>query len=537
MAFDSSPAFSTGEKLGIYFAQLFQDVEFSMSPARTQTKQLGSQEFGVDNINFSPDVVVNLSYISRQDFETDRMVGMLFRPSGEYSSIFSGVRDFSFNAYLFFSQQDSKDLIRQIVDDSSFSGVYAISIGNSYLTNANISLKAGQLPRTSCSIISSNITSQELTGNYLTIPAINFESGNQSGAATIFLDPGQVSRIQTGDVSGILNTWSATFQPQFADIQVHNQKLSNAVINGIEISASIDRENEYGFGSDYVFGRDIKYPIQSSISLNGIVNNYQSGDFNSLMTGENKYTIEIYNRDPQDAFLSGLTAAEISGLADVQHLVKNRWLKFDNCVLREKQDSIGLNGLFEFSNQFDVSANESRGISFKQGTLTSVDDVYLHSSDWHRMVSRDGYSPIHYPFLQYFEEDCSLANLLSSDYEILMTWDNFIEGELNPTCSFYSQSLPYDLYFTNITTTGLTINWSQKTYHEAFQIYRNYLFGSGPDDFQIFAEPSVSPSTSGDYSNSALGDGLNTGILYTYKVKAYDGVSFGDFSSGVSISF
>lgn len=434
LAFDSSPAFSTGEKLGLFFAQLLQDVELSVSPAKTQTKQIGSQELSVDSINFSPDIVCNLSYLTRQDFETDRMLGMIFRPSGQYLPIFSGASDFSFNSYLFFSENQS-DLVNQIINNDSFSGINVIGIGNAYLTNVNISLTANELPRTSCSLIASNINCESLNGNYTNVPSINLESGNLSGAASIFLDPGQVSRIQTGDSSGILNTWSATFQPILEDSQIPNQKLSEAVINSIEISLSIDRENEYGFGSNHVYGRKIKYPIQGSLSINGVVSDYYSGDFSSLMESERRYDIEIYNRDPQDYFLSGASLNILTGLSETQHLVKNRWLKFNNCTISNKRDIIGANKLLEFSNQFDVQITENRGMNYKQGTPTSIDDVYLHSSDWHRVVSRDGYSPIHYPFLQYFESDCSLANLLSSNKEILMTRDNFIEGWKNPTCS------------------------------------------------------------------------------------------------------
>lgn len=435
LAFDNSPAFTTGERLGLFFAQLLQDVEFSISPARTQTKQIGSQEFAVDSVNFSPDVITNLSYVSRQDFETDRMMGMLFRPSGEYSPVFSGARDFSFNTYLFFSEQQSSDLLHQIINENSFSGVQVIGMGNCYLNNASLSFRANQLPKTSCSFIASSISSEILSGNYMTVPAINLESGNNNGAAEIFLDPAQVSRIQTGNVSGILRTWEATFQPSFENLQVPSQNLTNAVINGMEISLSIDRENSYGFGSDYVYGRDIKYPIQGGISINGIVNQYNSGSFDALMRDEQKYTIEIFNRDPQDVYLSGLSDSQITGVVDVNHLTKNRWLKFDNCSLREKNDAVTINGLVEFSNQFDVSVTENRGMSFKQGEKTSLDDVFLHSSDWHKVVSRDGYSPKHSPFLQFYGDDCSILNLLSSDRLILMTRDNFVEAGTNPSCS------------------------------------------------------------------------------------------------------
>ena len=477
LAFDSSPAFSTGEKLGLFFASLLQDVEFSVSPARTQNKQIGSQEYGVDAVNFSPDVIYNLSYVSQNDFETDMLLGALFRPDGNYQSVFSGVRDYSFNGYLFFSEQQSSDLIRQIIDNQSFSGVNVVAFGNSYLTNANISYKAGSLPRTSCSLIASNVISETLVGNYMQIPAINLESGTTGNAAQILLDPAQASRMDTTP-SGVLKTWAATFQPSFENVQIPNQELTSAVVNGMDISLSIDRENSYGFGSDYVFGRDIKYPIQCSVSINGIVNEYHSGSFYELMKNESKQTIEIFYQDPQEVFLSGLSNEQVSGISDVEHLVKNKWLKFDNCVLQEKRDAVATNGLLEFSNQFSTSVTESRGMTFKQGEEFSIDDVLLHSADFHEVVSRDGYSPVHYPFLQCFEDDCSIVNLLSSDRQILMTLDNFIEGSLNPTCSVVPTPPTWvftDYHGQDVTSFYSTwpLEWELTEPFDSFNVYRN----------------------------------------------------------------
>ncbi len=269
------------------------------------------------------------------------------------------------------------------------------------------------------------------------IPAINLESGTTGGAATIFLDPAQVSRIQTGNASGILKTWAATFQPTFDKVQIPNQNLVNANINRMEISFSIDRENSYGFGSDYVASRDIKYPIQGSISINGTINDYNTGDYSSLMTNEQTYNVQIFNRDPQDLYLSGLSNQQISDIDKLGHLTENRWLKFDKCILREKKESLVVGEFFEFANQFDVSLTENRGMTFKQGDEKSVDNVYLHSRDFHRCVSRDGYNPTHNPFLQYYETGCQITNLLSSDKKILLTRDNYVENAI---------SCPYNIH-------------------------------------------------------------------------------------------
>lgn len=448
-AVDSSPAFKTGESLGLYFLSLLENVDFSISPARTQTRQIGGQEFGVDCVNFSPDIIANLSYSSRQDFDSESLLGTVFRPSGDYRAIFSGINDFSFNGYLFFSDSQGYDLIKQIQDSSSFSGVNVVSLGNCYLTNASHSFSAGELAKTACQFVASNIVSESLTGNRMQIPAINLESGTTGNAATIFLNPLQVNRLPTGGLTGILpNIWTARFKPSFESLQIPNQKLdswNSAHVQNMELSLSIDRENVYGFGSDHVYGRDVKFPVQGSISINGLVSDYQTGSFEELMRNERKQTIEIFYRDPKDEFLSGLSLAEFSGLNETGHIVKNRWLKFDNCVLREKRDSLSANGMYEFSAQFDFGATENGGFSYKQGDELSVDDFVLRSSDLRRLVSSDGYSIITDPFCRAYGNNCEVETILSADGRIMCTRDNFVFEGSNPVC-YLPPNLPSGVF-------------------------------------------------------------------------------------------
>ncbi len=429
MAIDSSPAFSTGERLGLYFVDFLQDFEFSISPPRTQTKQLGSQSFGADSVNFSPDILANMSFLARRDFSVETLLGAFFRPSGIDFPVFSGARDFSFNAYLFTSDLQGYDLIKQIKDSRSFSGINVISLGNCYINNINMSFAANAIPRNSCSFIASNIVSEALTGNYLQIPAVNLESGETGNAATIFLNPRQVERLPTGNLTGdIINTWSARFQPSFENLQIPNNQLLNfpqTAISNIDIVLSVDRENAYGFGSDYVYSRDVKYPVQGSISIAGLVSDYQTGSFADLMIDEKKYNIQIYDRDYQDEYLSGLSLAEFTGINETGHIVDNHWLKFENCILREKRDSVSVNGLLGFSTQFDFAANEFGGFSFKHGESYSLDNFESVTSDWHELISSDGHELLGDYFLRYYESDCSIATLLSSDKLILLTADNF----------------------------------------------------------------------------------------------------------------
>lgn len=449
LAVDSSPAFVTGEKRGVYFLGLAQNFEFSTSPARNQSKQIGTQEYGVDAINFSPDILANFSYLSTQDSAVDSLFGMVHRPSGDYQAVFTGINDFSHNVYLFISDLQSNDLIKQITDNQSFSGLSAISIGNCYLTNASLNFAASQLAKSSLSIVASNIKAETLSGNIIQIPAINLESGNSIGAANLILDPNQVFRLPTGNLTGVIpNAWSARFSPTFSNLQAPDQKLADfslAHVNSIDISIGVDRENSYGFGSDHVYDRPVKFPIQGSLGINGAISEYNSGNFAELMTNEQKYDIQIFNRDPQDVYLSGLSYPTFTGINETGHIVKNRWLKFDNCPMIEKRDSFAINELAQYSVQFGFSATERAGYSYKQGDPTSLDDFYLRSFDLKRLISSDSRELIFDPFCRAYGEDCEVNTMLSQDGYVMCTYDNFVYDGDNPAC-YLEPSFPTGVF-------------------------------------------------------------------------------------------
>lgn len=513
LALDSSPSFSTGEKLGLYFVGLLQDFNMSISPARTQTKQLGSQDYGVDVVNFSPDVNVNMSYLARQDFGIESLMGAIFRPSGIDFPVFSGVRDFSFNAYLFLSDKQGYDLIQDLKTSQSFSGLNVVSLGNCYLNQLGMEFSAGSLARNSCSFISSNIVSEELTGNYIQIPAINLESGNSSGAATLFLNPLQISRLETGGLTGVLpNTWTARFQPSFENLQIPASQLANfseAAISSMNISLSVDRENAYSFGSDYVQDRDIKYPIRGGISVNGTVTELTTGSFYEMMRSEKKYNISIYQRDPQDERLSGLSLAEFTGLNESGHIVNNTWLKFQNCNLTDENKEISQNGLMTFGAQFDFAATEYGGMTFKQGDSLSLDGFQIQSSDYHELVSSDGEDLIFDYFARFYESDCSVATMLSNDGLIVLTADNFVYDDEVISCVL-PPSLPSGIFSLYISLT----DGSSGSFVPFFPFPTSGTGGgylqSGTRVYYTYAPQGFSPSISP--SSGELLDTTSTGV-------------------------
>lgn len=426
LAFDSSPAWYTGTlgftgmKNGLFFVQQLQDVELSVSPASTRTRQIGTQDFGVNSINFSPDVVCNLSYITRKDWSNDGLLGMFYSHNGIETSVFSGINSHSFNAYLFFSPEENIDLIDKICSAQSFSGLDVFAIGNGYLTNANLSLRANQLPTSTVSFIASNFVGQSLSGNLLQIPAVNLESGNTGNAATMVLDPAQVCRITGQLPSGsLLETWKSTFVPSFQDSQIPWQELSSSVINSIDVSFSIDRENAYGFGSDYVSSRDVKFPIAGTLTLNGAFTSQKAGDFAELMQAEDSYTITLYNYDPTERYLQSLSNAEISGVYRTTHLTADEYIKINDAKLTNYTMKIGANALLEFSNSFEFGATESNGYKFKRGETNSIDSINFFSHEGHRLISRDGHSLSYDPFIYAFDND-QVVTFLSNDRKILL---------------------------------------------------------------------------------------------------------------------
>ena len=108
LASDLSPAFQKIGDFAPYRRGLFpiafvENLAFDVQGNRVRSKQIGSQEFSVENLAFSPTVSLSFDYVSSLTFDNENLLGMSFEGFGDFHSIFDGSNDYSCNLYFIIS--------------------------------------------------------------------------------------------------------------------------------------------------------------------------------------------------------------------------------------------------------------------------------------------------------------------------------------------------------------------------------------------------------------------------------------------------
>jgi hypothetical protein len=297
LATGPSPAFKTVEESG-YFMPLVQSSEFSISVDRQTSKQVGSQSYAVDDLTRSPNVNLDVSYLFSPYLVNEYWLGIYSKDSSIPSSIIN--RDQNF--YLIINNQEGHDALKDFSEApfrTNFSGMTCASIGNCFLSNYSLQFNVGSIPTASCSFVGSNLRFENLTGDRATIPAINLQSGNASGAG--FVD---FSKLAGSFVDEYSNTYRLpSLSPHNVEAKLKNLQcggaslISGALIQSVNINIPFERTDLYGLGSNYVYGRKLNLPIRATVDVTTIVQNFNSGDITAMTNAEDFYdfTIEFFD--------------------------------------------------------------------------------------------------------------------------------------------------------------------------------------------------------------------------------------------------
>lgn len=336
LAVSPSPAWSTVEQSG-YFVPLVQSSNMSLSVDRQTSKQLGSQSYAVDDLIKSPDVGFDVSYLFSPYLVNEYLLGIYT----EDQTFPSNLTNRDQNFYLIINNQAGVDVLKDFSQEplrTTFSGMTCVSVGNCFLSNYSLQFNVGSIPTASCSFVGSNLKLENLTGNTITIPAINFPSGNASGAG--FVDFSNLSGSLLGENKNAYRLPSMS--PHNVNAELQNLQcggatlISGALIQSIDIDVPFERTDLYGLGSNYVYGRKLKLPARGSVRVAAIVQDFNSGDITAINNSEESYSFEI---DLIDSTNSRSSSCSI-----------------ENAKIKSLSYAMNVNGLMEFSADysFDV---------------------------------------------------------------------------------------------------------------------------------------------------------------------------------------
>ncbi len=348
-----SPAWKTGQETG-YFMPLVQNSEVSLSIDRQTSKQVGFQQYAVDDVIRSPDVSFNMTYLFSPYMLNEYLIGISGQDVGA-ATIIDDQLNRDQNFYLIVDNEEGSDLLDQFSQSpprTNFSGMNCISIGNCFLTNYAVGFQVGSLPTASVSFVGSNLKMDRLTGQEITIPAINLLSGNSNQAGVLNFTglkdsfSGYIDDIYTAPPN-VYNM--PVVSPQNVDAILENLQvggyplISGALIQSLNISIPFERTSLYGLGSNYVYGRKLQLPLRATINLTAIVEDFNSGDISQLHVAEEKYDLQIKFSD--------------------QKRIAEGSFNFQNARVNSLSYSLGIDGNMEFSANYSVEITNFTGLS------------------------------------------------------------------------------------------------------------------------------------------------------------------------------
>jgi hypothetical protein len=237
----------------------------------------------------------------------------------------------------------------------SLSGKQAIGIGNAYLTDYSVEFAVGSIPTATVSFEAANVVASTISGsgaNSGINPAINQEDGTSLGTAVVLPNPssntGVVSALRPGDItvdfggfsgSGLLGILGGANG-------IHLQSMS--------LSIPLSRTPIQRLGSKFAYARSVDFPVNATISLNGVQNENGSGTLMDLLDENPKTEMTVTIKKP------GTTNNA------VQYIIKNAQLDSSSV-----SSSIGSNKTadFTFSAQIGGTNDTNDGVVMS-GTFT-----------------------------------------------------------------------------------------------------------------------------------------------------------------------
>lgn len=280
---------------GLFDLKLIDRIQSAQASFSTQVKrfkQIGFDNFLLDNFYPAPKISFNLSYYN-SDTSNEAILGLPV--NGD--SIFKGqaITGKDINIFLLSDADNGRD----VNSLTNFNGTNVFGIGNALITNYSVSAGIGNVPTTEISFEANNVFFDTFTGNNA-IPALSysgkktsytydFTSGNfnKNNYATDQID--RPSAIRPADIFVVMT------QPQIGGgvYATASGKMQN-----FDIQIPFERKELFGLGNNYAFDRKLMYPVVGTVSFNAIFDNLNNNNnYSDIFNSDNKNDISIYLND------------------------------------------------------------------------------------------------------------------------------------------------------------------------------------------------------------------------------------------------
>lgn len=276
-----------------------QSANYSFNIARQDVNQYGELA-RIDSIVLeSPTVSLDFSYYLT-DGKNESALGFYVSTGSQALSQFpSGhIVDGSGRNFYIVTTSEGNDLNKIASGANSLSGRNAIGIGNAYLTDYSIDISVGSIPTATVSFEGSNMNASQIAaGNLASLVGINQELGTSLGGTAGLPSPTsytgtQITALRPGDVIVDFGTWSGSglISKLGGNDGAHLQSAS--------LSLPLGRTPIERLGSKFAYARTVDFPVTATLTLNGVMNEYASGNLVDLVNANPKSDITVSIKKP-----------------------------------------------------------------------------------------------------------------------------------------------------------------------------------------------------------------------------------------------
>lgn len=236
----------------------------------------------------APSVNLNLDWLVANTYNTNTLGFVTDGSSGVLSFILNKTADEK--NYFIETVPQGEDAFNNTDIDANKS---TIGIGNGFLTNFQARGSVGNFPTESITVEALNFVTYVGTSGLLS-PAIVPSGGQRVTAPNQFIlptatsgSPGAVAAIRPGDITVTLS--DPTFGP----------KISDWKINSYDLSMPINRQALVRLGNPFPFAREINFPVNITLTIEGELGQLVTGDLSTLYCQDYAQNITITLAKPQ----------------------------------------------------------------------------------------------------------------------------------------------------------------------------------------------------------------------------------------------
>tara|TARA_R110002020_G_scaffold66114_1_gene174027 strand:- start:2784 stop:3869 length:1086 start_codon:yes stop_codon:yes gene_type:complete len=320
-----------------------QNASFSIAFPHQKSKQLGSQNYSIDNTFIQPDVELSLSYIPEPKLQNEINSNFISGGNSYTSEVqaLAGSLARNTNFLIINSPDDGKDALDSVTVGGSavdLNGFEAAAFGNCFLNSYGLTYGVNSLPTVTTTYVASNAKFEKLTGTSMESPAINLVQGNNNNAGLLnftFENGIKNPKIPTPN--------DANSSISFENLQVGGQDISGShLVQSIDMSVALQRVSNYGFGSDFSYDRKAEMPANGSFNISSLVSGYDNGNITGVLDNEETYSFDLV--------ISSTDSKKIK-------------YSVSDARIQSYSSSLPINGIMSFDASFTFPVNETVGLT------------------------------------------------------------------------------------------------------------------------------------------------------------------------------